>query len=115
MSYTNEVSIVNDGDIERRVLRAMLLAFGFLSILYVFFLGNMIFNIVERKNVESQVRTLANEVMDLEAKYLSMSEKVNLSESYALGFKDTKINFATRESLGSLGYGKANTKGENEI
>lgn len=101
--YANEVNIINNNDIERRVLKIILLSFGMLSILYVVFLGNMIFNIIERRNTEEQARTLSNEVMDLESKYLSMSNKLDLPLSYSMGFSEAKATFATRKSLQSLG------------
>lgn len=109
--YTNEVNIINNNDIERRVLKAILLSFGFLSLLYVLFLGNMIFNIIERRTLEAEARTVGNEVMDLESTYLSMSSKLDLESSFAMGFKEITPSYATRPS--SLGLNsKANS---NEI
>ena len=114
--YTNEVSIVNNNDIERHLLKAILVSFGFLSILYVIFLGNMVFNIIERRTLETQGREVANEVMDFEAKYLAMSSKLDLAFSQSAGFKEAKATFATRKSLQSLGYNSGNVKlGNNEI
>ncbi|MDE2399766.1 MAG: hypothetical protein KGL67_02035 [Patescibacteria group bacterium] len=107
-NYTNEVNIINNNDIERRVLKIMLLAFGILSILYVVFLGNMIFNIVERRNLEADARTLSNQVGDLEANYLYMSDKVDLPFSYSLGFKEITPSFATRTSLGLVPKSNSN-------
>jgi hypothetical protein len=102
-SYTNEVNIINNNDIERRVLKILLLSFGMLSVLYILFLGNMIFNIVERRNLEEQARSLSNEVMELESTYLSMSNKLDLDYSHSLGFSDVKATFATRQPLQSIG------------
>ncbi len=99
-NYTNEVNIINNNDIERRLLHVIFLSFGLLSVLYVLFLGNMIFNIIERRTIEAEARNVNNEVMDLESTYLSMSSKLDLPLSYSLGFKETKINFATRKPLG---------------
>lgn len=98
--YTHEVNIINNNDIERRMLKIILLSFGVLSVFYILFLGNMIFNIVERRNLEADARDLSNEVMVLESTYLAMSEKVDLPFSYSLGFSEAKATFATRKSIG---------------
>jgi hypothetical protein len=70
------------------------------SLLYVLFLGNMVSNIVARRSLEVQARNLSSEVGNLELTYLSMSSGIDLAFSYDKGFKETKINFATRKSLG---------------
>lgn len=106
--YTDEVNIINNNDIERRVLKVILLAFGMLSFLYIVFLGNMIFNVVERRTLEADARALSNEVMDLEATYLSMSSKLDLNFSKSLGFSEAKPTFATRKSLGFVSNSNSN-------
>lgn len=113
-TYANEVNIINNNDIERRVFNILMVSFGLLAVLYVVFLGNMIFNIVERKTVEASARNLANEVSELELTYLSMSNKLDLNYSQSLGFSEAKATFATRKSLQSLGLGNSNF-GKNEI
>lgn len=115
-NYANEVNIINNNDIERRLLKILLLSFGLLAVLYVVFLGNIIFNIVERKNIELSARDVGNEVMDLEAKYLAMSSKLDLDYSHSVGFNDAKATFAVRKSISSLGYnfGSINSS-NNEI
>ncbi len=99
-SYQSGVNIINNNDIERRLLKILLLLFGVLGLFYVIFLGNIVFNIVERRTIEASVRTLDNEVMNLESTYLAMSGKIDLASSYALGFKAATPSFATRKSIG---------------
>ena len=53
---------------------------------------------------EAQERILSSEVSDLELNYLSMSNKVDLALGHSLGFTEIKATFATRKSLGSLGF-----------
>lgn len=105
-SYAESVNIVNNNNIKERMLYTLFLSFGFLAFIYVLFLGNIVFNIVERKTLESDARTLSNEVGDLELTYLSMSNKIDLTFSHSLGFTETKAKFATRKSLGSLKIAK---------
>lgn len=94
------VNIINH-DIERLTFKFIVSSFGALAILYLFFLGNMVMNIVERRGLEADLRSLSSEVRNLELTYLSISNNVDLPLSYSLGFKETKANFVTRKSLGS--------------
>jgi len=101
MSIRN-VSIINN-NIEGLVLRTILWSFLGLALCYVFLLGNMVFNIVERRSLEKYALSLSNEVRDMELTYLSVSNNIDLAFAHSLGFKETDIKFATRKSLGSLG------------
>ena len=84
------------------IRNALLLSLGGLAVLYVFLLGNMVWNIIERKALEVEARTLGSEVADLEQNYLALSNKVDLSFSHSLGFKEIQPTFATRKALGSI-------------
>ena len=97
--YMNRVSVINN-NIEKLTLNIIFFSFGALAFLYVLFLGNMVHNVIERRSLEANVRTLSNEVRDLELTYLSLSNNVDLALSHSMGFKETKIIFATRKSLG---------------
>lgn len=102
----DNVAIINQS-IEKLTLRAILYAFGGLGVLYVFLLVSTVINIVERRTLETDARSLGSEVRDLELTYLSLSNSIDLERSYALGFKETKTNFATRKSLGYRPTGEA--------
>ena len=97
------VNIMNNNvAIERVILNAMLALLAALAIWYVLILGNMVFNIVQRKAMEKEALVLSNEVSNLELSYLSVSNSVDMALSSSMGFKETKATFATRKSLGSL-------------
>ena len=100
--YASNVHIVDNDNLERRVLNFMLLSLGLLGLIYVLILGNMIFNIVQRKALEARAHTLQNEVADLELNYLGASNKVDLSLAQVMGFRETAVKFATRKALGSI-------------
>ena len=103
-SYTTNVNIVNNNNLEKRILNALLYSMGFLAMSYVLILGNMVFNIVARQSLGAQARALSNEVGDLELKYLAMSNKIDLNLSREMGFKEANAKFAVRKSLGTLSY-----------
>lgn len=97
------MNIITDNIIVRKnVLNAVLLAFLGLAFSYVLILGNMVFDIAQRKALEKEALTLMNEVGSLELSYLSLSSSLDLPLSQSMGFKETKATFATRKSLGSL-------------
>ncbi len=111
--YMDKVNIIDNNNLPHRVLHSMLIMFGALALAYVFILGNMVINIIERRVLEKEAIALGNQVGDLELNYLSISNKVDLNLSYSMGFREVKPVFATRKSL------SANTilslKRDNEI
>lgn len=100
----NNVNIVNNNDLTRRALRFMILSMVLLAVAYSIVLGNMVVNIVQRRNLDSEARTLSSDVSNLQLSYLSTSNKIDLDLSHSLGFKEVKTEFATRKSLGSIKF-----------
>src|SRR3989338_11098438 len=92
--HVGSVSIVNN-NIEKLAFNIIFVSFGILALFYVLFLGNMVKNIIERRSLEADARTLASEVRDLELAYLNMSSGGDLSLSHSMGFKETQATFAT--------------------
>ncbi len=90
----------NNIEVKRIILNTMLSILAALAIWYVFIVGNMVFNIVERKAMEKEVNVLVNEVGELELSYLALSNSVDMNLSQTMGFKEAKATFATRKSLG---------------
>jgi hypothetical protein len=85
---------------EVAMLRFLLGSFAVLAFLYILFLGNMVFDIVERRGLEADARVLANEVRDLELVYLGLSSEVDLELAYSMGFREASPTFITRKPLG---------------
>jgi len=97
------VTITNNNiEVEKVVLNAMVSVFCGLAILYFLILGNMVFNIVQRKTLEKKELALESEVGNLELSYLSVSNSVDIALSSSMGFQKTQVNYAIRKSLGSL-------------
>ena len=102
----------------RILLNTMLFVLAGLAFWYVLILGNMVFDIVQRKTLEKEMLSLSNEVGQLELSYLSTAGSMDLAMSSQMGFKEIKANFATRKSLGYSLTGealKSLTLGNNEI
>jgi hypothetical protein len=97
----NNVNIMNNNiEIEKVIFNTMLSVTVLLAIFYVSILGNMVFNIVERKTLEKETLSLVNEIGELELSFLSVSNSVDMNLSSTMGFKETKATFAIRKSLG---------------
>ena len=89
-------------NLQQIILNTMFSIFAALALWYVLILGNMVFDIVQRKALEKEALILSNEVGDLELSYLSVSGSIDVALSSSMGFKETKATFATRKALGSL-------------
>ena|SRR5258708_30822578 len=84
-TYAHSIHIVNNNNLEGRLLNLILVSLGALALAYVLILGNMVFNIIQRRTLEAQAHMLSNEVSELELTYLSQSNKIDLSFGYAKG------------------------------
>jgi hypothetical protein len=94
--------IDNNIEVNRVILRAMLSVVAGLAFWYVFIIGNMVFDIVQRRALEKEALALSTEVSNLELSYLSISGTLDLNLSSSMGFKETKATFAPRKGLGGL-------------
>jgi hypothetical protein len=97
------VNITNNNiEMSRVVLNTMLLTLALLAILYFLILGNTVFNIVQRKNLEKEELGFSSDVGSLELSYLSVSNSVDIALSSSMGFvstQPTQVNYAVRKSL----------------
>src|SRR3989344_5805766 len=89
--YAGKVGVMNNVPAERKFLQIFVWSFGLLALLYVLILGNMVFNIVERRSLEAEARTLVSEVGDLELRFLTLSGKIDPEFGYSLGFVENKV------------------------
>ncbi len=103
---------ISDSQTRRQILNFLLVTCGTLALLYVLLLGSIVWNIVERRALETQARALSNEVGELELVYLGALQKINPAYSASLGFKEVKAKFVTRGSALRL---TENTLTQNEI
>lgn len=97
------VSIVSNNIALRRIiLRAMLTTLALLALTYALLLGLLVWNIVERKDLNKEVQALSTEVSELELQYLAIASEIDEELSRTMGFKEMTANFATRRSLGAV-------------
>lgn len=53
---------------------------------YIFFLGRTIFDLVDRKNAENEIKLVMSSISELELQVLDYNNKVTLEKAYDLGF-----------------------------
>mgnify|MGYP001592075498 CR=1 FL=1 len=100
MSIHNVNIMNNNIEVEKNIFNTMIFILATLALFYILILGNMVFSIIERKNLEKEMTALSNEIGKLEVSYLAVSNSVDMNLSSAMGFKETKATFTTRKSLG---------------
>jgi len=111
-SYVGNVSIVDNNDLKRKTLNFMLFSFGALALSYVYIIGSMVFDIVERKTLEAEARNLSNEVRELEIVYLNESNKIDITFAEAKGFREVSTNFVIRKPIGFNSFGNVSKSGD---
>ncbi len=111
--YMSKVKTLDDNNFGYHMFHILIISFGILALVYVLILGNMVFNIIERRSIEKEILSLSNEVGVLELSYLSLSSKVDLNLARTLGFKEIKPKFAIRQTF--VFNSSLNIKLDNEI
>lgn len=97
--YTKSVSNIDTMNLNTNILKYIFYSFGVLAFGYVFILGNMITNILERRAFEIEIRELTNSISALELDYLEKGSNIDLAYSHSLGFSDTKVFYVTRQNI----------------
>lgn len=62
-----------------------------LSLSYIFFLHSAIANVVAREAILKENRVLSTQVSELEGKYFSVKNKINIELAHEKGFKDSGV------------------------
>lgn len=91
--------IVQNKNTQRIIFNVLLSSIITLSVVYIYLIGSITFNVLARKSLESTVRTLGSEVSELELTYLNSTNKIDKNYATSLGFVDVKDNiFASRNN-----------------
>ena len=76
--------------------RALRVALGLaLSSFFVYFyvVGSITFNVIERKNIENEIKNLNSELSQVELEYLTLDRQINLDLAHQLGFQENPNTF----------------------
>lgn len=72
----------------------LLAAFVGMFVSYSFLIGSTVISINERKNLYSDIRAKQAELSELEIKYFTVAQGIDLNKARELGFIDTTTTFA---------------------
>lgn len=61
-----------------------------LLMLYVAFIGQTIFTLVEDKQLESENRVLSTDISELELQTLALNDSISIEKAYSMGFVSAK-------------------------
>lgn len=84
---------------QKAIFKALILSLVMLSIVYVYLIGSITFNVLARRSLETTVRTLGTHISELELTYLDTANTIDKNYASTLGYVEIKTNlFATRAS-----------------
>ena len=104
MSKTKMIAneIVENRDTRRVIFRILLGSLLSLSIVYVYMIGSITFNVVARKSLEKTSIALGSNISQLELTYLNNMNSISKDRATTLGFVDTKSNIFAKRSITSV-------------
>jgi len=94
-AITNELSV--NINFQRTLFRVLVGSLIALSVVYVYLIGSITFNIVARRSLENTAASLTNSVNQLNLTYLDNINKIDKEYAQSKGFVDVHQNiFASR-------------------
>jgi|SRR3989344_3412584 len=96
---------------EGKIFWILFSIFTLFFFLYIYFIANVVFNIVERRSFNFEALALSTKIAEMEVLYLNKSRDINLEKASELGFfEPISVGFASRPTIT-----RVNTKSLNEI
>jgi hypothetical protein len=83
-------------NIKEKAPKVFLIAAGLLFFVYLFILGDTIFDVVSRKVAEQESRDLLADISSLEISALDLYNELSVEEAKRLGFVESNPHFASR-------------------
>lgn len=84
--------IQNNISTQKILLRILLSLVVALSISYIYFIGNITFNVIARKSLETSLANLSSEVNKLDLVYLNKINEIDKNYAIANGFVENRHN-----------------------
>jgi hypothetical protein len=82
---------------EKKIFYGLLAMFVFLTVSYGFFVKQTVSSVVERKNIETEIKTISSNIGELELQYISRKNNLSLDYAISVGFNETnKINYISK-------------------
>ncbi len=90
---------INIVDWEKKAFWAMSFGLLTLAVFYGYFVNRIVLDIVAREGFEKDIAVLNSKVGELEFKYISLKNEIDLDYAHSLGFIDVSnsVKFASRK------------------
>lgn len=99
MKKTKEITneIVTNSNIQKTIFKILVGSIFCLSLVYVYIIGSITFNVVARKSLENTSKIIGSNISQLELTYLANINDINKTKATTLGYVDTNSSiFAVR-------------------
>lgn len=85
---------------KERILVVLIVGIVLSMTSYIFLVHKAIVNVVEREKIVKDIREKSTIVSDLESKYLTEKNKINIELAHAKGFRDAEVtSYITKKPL----------------
>jgi hypothetical protein len=92
-------NIIEDGHIQRTLFRALMIALVVLSTTYLYIISSITFNVLARKSLDTNVRSLQSALNQSELTYMNDLNKIDKNYALSNGFVEAHQGiFVTRQS-----------------
>ena len=89
--------VLEDNSIQKTIFKLIMGSLAILLLVYFYFVGSTVFNILAKKTLENNAQTLENEIGQLELSYLEKTREINKDFAFSQGFTDARDSiFASR-------------------
>ena len=99
MKKTKEITneLATNTNVQKTIFKILLGSILCLSLVYVYMIGSITFNVVARKSLENTSKIMGSNISQLELTYLTSVNDINKAKATTLGYVDTNSNiFAVR-------------------
>ena len=93
---TKQLNTINH--LERKLFWVFSVLLLMASIFYAYLVNQTVLNVVVKENFDEQILSLNSKVGELESKYISVKNQINLDYAHSVGFVEAKnLKFASRK------------------
>lgn len=88
---------------KEKIVTVLIIGIVMSACMYAYLLHNAIENVIAREEIRKEMSSVSTNVSELEGKYFSVKNAVNIELAHAKGFKDTPVDsFISKKSLTAM-------------
>lgn len=101
-TFTTKIAQVKVGthDGNKTILKSLVALSILCALVYMYFIGSIVFNVIARKNIENENKMIASSIAEAQVNYLSLLGSIDKTFAYNKGYVDpTSPSYVTSQSL----------------